>query len=201
MSEKYKFVDPEGIYFVTPTITAWIDIFTKPEYSEILVESLRYCQKEKGLIVHAWCIMSSHLHLIVSSRGDKLSSIFRDFKAFTSKQITKQLYEGSDSRKEWMLSMFSSAADKIKRNIHYKVWQDGNHPVLLDTNRMMEDRLNYLHQNPVEQGIVSTPEYYIYSSAQDYAGDKGPIDRIIGLRFVTRARTESLIIVLPHNQN
>ena len=81
MSEKYKFHNPTGIYFITTTIVGWIDVFTKPVYCDIVIDSLKYCQKEKGLVIHAWCIMSSHLHLIVSSAGkEKLPAILRDFK-------------------------------------------------------------------------------------------------------------------------
>ncbi len=120
--------------------------------------------------------MSSHLHLIVSSKQNKLEDILRDFKTFTSKAITQQLITGNDSRKEWMLSIFKQEAGKIKRVNGYKVWQDGNHPVQLDTNKMLDERLNYLHQNPVEAGMVLNEEDYFYSSAKDYANQKGLLE-------------------------
>ena len=120
--------------------------------------------------------MSSHLHLIVSSKQNKLEEILRDFKTFTSKAITQQLITGNDSRKEWMLSIFKQEAGKIKRVYGYKVWQDGNHPVQFDTNKMLDERLNYLHQNPVEAGIVLYEANYVYSSSKDYANQKGLLD-------------------------
>ena len=179
MSEKYKFRDSDGVYFVTPTIVEWIDLFTKPQYCEIVLDSIRFCQKKKGLIVHAWCIMSSHLHLIISSTDADLSGIKRDFKKHTSKEIINQLKVGTDSRKEWILNLFREKAQTIKRNKDYKVWQDGNHPVQLYTNEMLQERLDYIHQNPVKQFIVAEPEHYIYSSAIDYAGQKGLLDIIM----------------------
>src|ERR1035441_1601339 len=45
----------------------WVDVFTREMYSDIVVESLRYCQREKGLVLHAWCIMTNHVHLIASA--------------------------------------------------------------------------------------------------------------------------------------
>lgn len=174
MSEKYKFHNEDGIYFITPTIVNWIDLFTRQAYSELVLDSLRYCQKEKGLIVHAWCIMSSHLHLIISSSGKThLSNIIRDFKKFTSKAIIKEIESIAESRKEWLLREFKAAGAPLKRIIKYKVWQDGNHPIELDTNKMLEQRLSYLHNNPVEHGIVFRAEDYLYSSAIDYCGGKG----------------------------
>jgi putative transposase len=61
MSEKYKFDDQSGMYFITPTVVGWVDLFTRVELKHIVVESLRYCQANKGLLIHAWCLMPSHL--------------------------------------------------------------------------------------------------------------------------------------------
>lgn len=174
MSEKYKFHNEEGIYFITPTIVNWIDLFTRKVYCDIILRSLKFCQIEKGLIIHAWCIMSSHLHLIISSSGkEQLSNIVRDFKKFTSKEIIKEIQRLPDSRKDRLLRNFKEAGSKIKRITNYKVWQDGNHPVELDSNTMLEQRLLYIHNNPVANGLVFRGEDYCYSSAIDYCDGKG----------------------------
>ncbi len=74
MSEKYKFHNEDGIYFITPTIVEWIDLFTRKEYCELVLDSLKFCQQEKGLVIHAWCIMPSHIHLIVNKQGNETLS-------------------------------------------------------------------------------------------------------------------------------
>ena len=177
MSEKYKFHNEEGVYFITPTIVGWIDLFTRKEYCNLVLNSLKYCQKEKGLVIHAWCIMPSHLHLILSTQGnEQLSSIVRDFKKFTSKAIIEEIENINESRKEWLLRGFKEAGAHLKRISNYKVWQDGNHPVELDTNKMLDQRLSYLHNNPVEQGIVFRTEDYCYSSAIDYSDEQGLLE-------------------------
>ncbi|GAB1445062.1 transposase [Flammeovirgaceae bacterium] len=177
MSEKYKFVDPEGIYFVTQTIVGWVDLFTRSELKHVIIDSLRYCQQEKGLIIHAWCIMPSHLHLIVSTKGEPLSAIFRDFKKFTAKELVKVINRIHESRRDWLLEMFMDVANGLKRVTDYKVWQDGNHPLLLSTNTMLQQKLDYLHDNPVVAEIVDEPEEYRYSSARDYyTKKKGPLE-------------------------
>ncbi len=85
MSGKYKFHNPDATYFVTFAIVRWVDVFTRDIYREIILDSLRYCQKEKGLIIHAYVIMTNHLHLIISREEDNLlENIMRDFKKFTS---------------------------------------------------------------------------------------------------------------------
>ena len=176
MSEKYKIDDPEGKYFVTLTVVHWIDIFTRKELKHVVLDSLQYCQKNKGLLIHAWVLMHSHLHLIISSEGEPLQDILRDFKKHTSKQIVRTIEEINESRKEWLFRAFSKAAQDIKRVKNYKVWQDGNKPILLQTNEMLDGRLHYIHQNPVEAELVNEPEYYWYSSARDYAGEKGLLE-------------------------
>jgi len=119
MSEKYKFNDPEGIYFTTLTVVQWIDLFTRKELEYIVVNSLKHCQEHKGLIIHAWCLMPSHLHLNLSSKDEKLSDILRDFKKYTSKEIIKQINLINESRKEWLLEMFKKARESLNRIKNY----------------------------------------------------------------------------------
>ena len=177
MSEKYKFYDPDEMYFITSTIVGWVDIFTKSRYCDLVLDSLRYCQNNKGLVIHAWVIMSNHLHLIVSKNGDySLQDIVRDFKRHTSIEISKLIVSGDDSRKKWMLEIFRQEASRLKRVNNYKIWQDGNHPKELNTNEKIDQRLQYLHNNPVIAGIVYNQEDYIFSSALDYTDGKGLLD-------------------------
>jgi len=175
MSEKYKFNDSAGIYFCTCTIVNWIDLFIRKELKHIIINSLIYCQKEKGLLIHAWCLMSNHLHLIISSETTNLSDILRDFKKYTAKEIIKEIQNSNESRKEWILELFSKAGENINRIQNYKIWQDGNQPKQLLTYEFTKQKLDYIHFNPVEAELVEEPEDYLYSSARDYAGRKGLI--------------------------
>ncbi|MCC7524339.1 MAG: transposase [Chitinophagaceae bacterium] len=97
-----------------------------------IADSLRYCQKNKGLELYAWCLMPSHLHMIIGAEGDrKLSDILRDFKKFTSKEIIRLIQDEPESRREWLLDKFSHAGKYNPKIKNYKFWQDGNHPVVL----------------------------------------------------------------------
>lgn len=169
------------IYFVTDTIVDWVDIFTRPEYKQIAVESLSYCQANKGLAIYAWVLMSNHLHAIVGSDSEiPLSDIWRDFKKFTSKKILDTLLSDiQESRREWMLNRFEYAGQNDKKIKNYKLWQEGNDAQQIYLNDYLEQKLNYIHQNPVKAEIVNKPEDYRYSSAIDYAGGKGLLNVII----------------------
>lgn len=164
------------MYFVTSTVVYWIDLFTRREYKHIIVNSLTDCQQLKGLIIHAWVLMPSHLHMIISSKDYAIGSILRDFKKHTTRQIVKEMENINESRKEWLKRAFIRAGRDLKRIKTFKIWKDGNHPILLDNPSLQQEKLEYNYQNPVESEFVDEAEYYWFSSAGDYAGMKGLID-------------------------
>lgn len=174
MSEKYKFYDPDGMYFITTGVVHFIDLFTRPALKHLILDSLQHCQAHKGLVVYAWCLMPSHLHAIVGRRGTAtLAEIMRDFKKYTSKQIVATLPQINESRRDWLLRAFARAAQSKQRIQHYKVWQDGTHPIELYNAAILRQKLDYIHYNPVVAEIVDEAVDYRYSSARDYAGQPG----------------------------
>jgi len=82
----YKIRNQEAIHFITFSVIKWVDVFTRKDYRDIILNSLKFCQAEKALLLHCWCIMSNHLHLIISAKDKNLSDVLRDFKKYTSKQ-------------------------------------------------------------------------------------------------------------------
>ncbi len=174
----YKIRNQNEIHFITFAVVMWIDVFSRQHYRDIVVDSLRYCQKNKGLLLYAWVIMSNHVHFIISAQqGTKLSNILRDFKKHTSVQILRAVQNNPrESRRVWMMEKFKDAGTHNSRNENLQFWRQDNHPVELSTNVMMGQRLNYLHLNPVKAGIVERPEDYLYSSARNYIGKAGLLE-------------------------
>jgi len=170
MSTKYKATMPDKAYFVTITTVGWIDIFTRVNQKNAIINSLKYCQVNKGLEIYAYCLMPSHLHLICSANdGLILADIMRDLKKFTSTKIIDLILKEPESRREWLLPLFKKACEHLKRDQVYKVWQDGYHAEVIDTPKFMYQKLNYIHKNPVVDKIVFNSEDYRYSSARNYA--------------------------------
>jgi REP element-mobilizing transposase RayT len=171
MSTKYKAIEPNAAYFITLTTVGWIDVFTRVPQKHLLINSLQYCQDNKGLELYAYCIMTNHLHLLCRAKEDyKLSDIVRDFKKYTSKKIIHLIREYPESRREWMLEYFKQACKPLKRDQQFKVWQDGYHAEIVYSNRFIKQKMDYIHNNPVIDRIVQNPEDYLYSSARNYAG-------------------------------
>jgi len=181
MTTGYQIKEQDGLYYLTLQIVDWVDIFTRPVYRDIVIDSIQYCIKQKGLQVFAYVIMSNHLHLIAhssssSSSSGELSNTMRDFKKYTSKKIIETIEMIPESRRDWILNQFRFNASKHKRNSNYQVWTHENHAILLYSNNFIAEKIEYIHSNPVRAKIVQNPEDYLYSSARNYASLSAVLD-------------------------
>jgi len=183
MSRNWRIHNEEAVFSMSFAVVGWVDVFTRKEYRDIFIESLEYCQKNKGLRLFGWCLMSNHFHMICCAEdGLKMSSILRDLKKFTSKEIIKAIEKNpQESRKvpialERMLATFKNAGEHNGNKKNYQFWRQDNMPVELFSPVAMDRKLDYIHNNSVEAGIVERPEDYIYSSAKFYAAEKGLLD-------------------------
>ena len=113
--------------------------------------------------LYAYVILENHLHLVAS--GAELSSTLASFRKFTARQIISQLEQ---DKVEWLLNQLAYYKKQHKINSHYQVWQEGLHPKLIQTDEMMNQKIEYIHHNPVRRGYVKNPEDWIYSSARNY---------------------------------
>jgi REP element-mobilizing transposase RayT len=119
MPDSYVIKDQQGVYFLTFQIVSRLDIFTRKRYRDIVVDAFNYCVATKGLRVHAWCIMSNHVHCILSSATGTLSDTIRDLKRHTAKQILLSVKSEPESRRDWLLQGFRQAASAHVRNKDY----------------------------------------------------------------------------------
>ena len=169
----YRIDDQFGDYFVTFTVVGWMDIFTRKECRHIIVDSLKYCQENKGLIIYAWVLMDSHLHMAIGAKegSSGLSAIIRDFKKFTARKLIEWCTTSKrESRREWIdivLKYHGKHKQEVKK---YKFWKNGNQPKALLSPKFISQKINYIHNNPVVAEIVDFPEEYRYSSARNYVG-------------------------------
>jgi len=172
--------DKEGLYFLTSTVVDWVDVFTRPVYRYIIIDSLKYCINEKGLELYSWVIMSNHIHLVAASKkGFDLSDTMRDFKKHTSKQIIAAILSEIESKKEWMMNRFEYAGKNDNKIKYYKFWQDGNEAKPIYNFEFLKQKIDYIHNNPVKAEIVEYPEQYKFSSVIDYAGGKGLLNILL----------------------
>jgi putative transposase len=165
MSEKYK-IHQDGLYFLSFSVVGWVDVFTRRDYQEILIDSIGYCQKHKGLKIYCYCIMPSHVHFITYSENDNLTNILRAFKAYTATQLLQAIADNPrESRKEWMLKLFKYYGNKSSQKQKQQFWKHDNHPFYLFSEKVIKQKVDYIHENPVEAGFVSSAMEWRLSSA------------------------------------
>jgi putative transposase len=97
----------DELYFVTLTVTDWIDVFTKRLYNDFIIENLAWCQKHKKLNIYAYVIMTNHIHMVANVTEGSLGDVLGHFKTYTSKEIFKMIANnGQESRRDWMIKAF-----------------------------------------------------------------------------------------------
>lgn len=169
----------DACYFLTFNTVDKIDVFVRPAYKQVIVEALNYFIRAQGLHVYSWCLMSSHLHLVVRTKdGTTPANFERDFKKYTTPELLKMMETEMDFRRDWMLQHFEEYAKSLKRIEKFHLWQNCSSPLRIDKEQphLLPDRIEHIHENPVREGVVELPEAYVYSSARDYAGIRGLVN-------------------------
>ena len=141
-----------------------------------------FSQANQGLMVHAWVLMTNHMHMICSRRpGNDIALVLRNIKSFTALKLIHAIIKNpNESRRENMLNLFEAEGKKSSSNFRFKFCEHGNHPILLDSILTYNQRLNYLHCNPVTTGFVTEPWHWKLSSATDYfSKEMGLLDLIL----------------------
>jgi len=169
MRSRYRVGDPDHAHFVTATVVGWLPVFTTAACCDILVRSLAYCRQHKGLKIYGWVILDNHFHAVLAA--PELSNVLRDLKSFTAKQILQQI---QDEGRDWLFQQlrFQRLAHKTQ---DHQVWQEGSHPQAILSDEMMLQKLDYLHNNPIQRGWVVAPEHWRFSSAHAWLGEGEPL--------------------------
>jgi putative transposase len=166
---RYHFLpnDPAP-YFITATTVNWLPLFSNPEIAQIILDSLHFLIRKDRITLIAYVLMENHLHLIAG--GEDLSKEIGDFKSYTARCCI-DYYKAN--QKQIILNQLSNQRLDHKTNQTYQFWQEGSHPQRISTQEMLEQKINYIHSNPVKRGYVEHPEHWRYSSARDYSGHPG----------------------------
>jgi REP element-mobilizing transposase RayT len=171
MKTRYRITDGNYPFFITTTTVAWIPVFTRKPYMEVLIDSLNFCRHQKGLKIFAYVIMDNHIHLVVA--GEPLSDIIKEFNSYTAREIVRLAREDD---KSWLLNQLQFHKHDHKTNSHHQVWQEGFHPKQAYSEEVLRQKVEYLHHNPVRAGLVARAEDWFYSSARNYAGLPGALE-------------------------
>ncbi len=161
---RYRFQsDYPGPYFVTCTIIKWIALLGNPDISKIVLDSIKFIIENNRIQLHGYVIMHNHLHLIAS--GKSIQAEMRNFKSYTARQIVEYLQEKGNTHVLDLLHFFKK---RHKIGQDFQVWEEGSHPQLITSVEMLNQKLEYIHYNPVKADFVDDPAYWKHSSYRYY---------------------------------
>jgi len=162
MPQHFRIHDGAYPHFITSSVVYWIPVFSRDDYFRVLVDNLVYCVSNKGLLVHAYVVMPNHFHAICSHAGNDLSSVMRDLKKYTARIVVQKLE--SEGRNTWLTAMRRASGHESGT----RVWDESFHPEQVHSEPFFQQKLDYLHNNPVRAGYVNDPCEWKYSSAAFY---------------------------------
>jgi len=140
------------IYFLTFTVKDWCRVLDRYDRFEILSDSIEYCRKHKGLMVYAYVFMPNHIHLVVFAPD--MIAFVRDFKRYTASKIIEDMYHTEPD----LLELF-------KNENRFELWRKTNMPKLIESEKYLLQKINYIHNNPVRKQYVQRSEQWYWSSA------------------------------------
>ncbi len=165
---RYRIYETEYPYFLTCTVVNWLPIFSSPSITKMILNSWQFLQDQQRLTIHGYVILENHLHLVAKAKD--LSKEIGDFKSFTARQIIDYLI---DKNAKHVLDALNYYKLRHKTDRQYQLWQEGSHPEQINSLMMMQQKIDYIHQNPVKRGYVDEATHWRYSSARNYAGLEG----------------------------
>ncbi len=165
---RYRILDEQYPYFHTATIVGWQPVFTRKESAQILLDSFTWLQTNTDFRLHGFVILENHVHFIATA--SEHSRRIQQFKSFTARKLIDLLEERGAAT---ILRHLAFYKRKDKTQSQYQLWQEGTHPEEMANETMLRQRLEYIHNNPVERGYVDTAEHWRYSSARNYTGQEG----------------------------
>ena len=172
---RYKVYEPTYPHFMTCTILHWLPLFTNKNSVQIIIDSLSYLQQSDNLKIYSYVILENHLHLIAQSGN--ITITIQKFKSYTAYKLLELLKKNNA---QTLLQQLSFHKKAHRKENSYQVWEEGFHPKLIQSDIMMKEKIEYIHNNPIKRGYVEEAQHWRYSSAKDYLGINGllKIDRV-----------------------
>lgn len=178
MNQENKNLEKQDCSYLTFNTVDWVDVFIRPAYKQIITDALNYFIEKKGFTVYSWCLMTNHLHLLAKAKdGSGLAMIEKEFKKMTTNHIMEAFDLEPELRRDWIMQRFENFSQSLKKIEKFQLWQSCSNPAFIDFKQVykLQERVLYIHENPVRDKIVANPEEYLFSSAGDYAGKKGMV--------------------------
>ena len=156
-----KEIITEYPHFFTATNLEWKKILSRDKYKDIVIESMRFLVKNKRVVIYGFVIMENHVHIIWQLQaGKKREDVQRDFLKYTAQQIKKDMIS---NHPEDLESYKVKAKDR-----KYQFWERNPLSIEIWSEKVLLQKLKYIHENPARSGLCKYADEYKYSSALFY---------------------------------
>ena len=162
---RYRIYEADHPNFLTCTIVDWLPVFTRPDAVQIVFDSWNHLRSHNDFQLYGYVVLENHLHLVAAAPD--LSSVMKSFKMYTAHKILDLLKQNGA---EVLLRQLQTTKLRHKTKSEYQVWEEGSMPKEIVCDEMMDQKLEYIHGNPVKRGYVDETIHWRYSSARNYAG-------------------------------
>lgn len=153
--------DPNHLYFLTGAVVKWLNLFNNKEYAKIILNTLDWNRKQRRILLFAYVIMPTHIHLIIKPLSQCISETVQSFASYTSHEVLKKLKKHKDIR---ILEIMEQ--ENRDQRSKYSVWQKF-HSENIFSEQVLNQKLNYIHLNPVRNN-----EDLLFRSDDEYSSAK-----------------------------
>ena len=151
---RYTIQEPAEPHFLTCSVVGWMPLFSRPDSAQVVLDSLTFLQQQSRLILYGYVLMENHLHLI--ARADDLAEQIGDFRSYTARQIINGLEKTHDRAMLYWLRQLKAS---YRHDRTHQLWREGSHPQWVQSEDMMRQKLEYMHDKPVRRGYVDDPTH------------------------------------------
>jgi len=170
--------DPTHLYFVIATIIEWQPLFAEEAYADIVLNSLGWLRRNARMLLFAFVVMPSHLHLLIKPQHRAVDEVLQDFGSFTAHAILKQLRV---EQRADLLQLFSTRRRDVRHQ--HSIWQEIQAKNVYSAG-FLREKLEYIYNNRVDKQwqLAASRVDYHYSSACFYDRDETPIISVDDIR-------------------
>lgn len=151
-------------YFITSVTHKRLPVFRTDKIKEIICGALNEARASGGFLIFAYAIMPEHSHIVTSSKLNQ-SDTFRYLNGISARRVIGYLKDGGYNE-----SLAKLRTETKKRQYKHSPWEHHSNTFEIKTEAVLMQKIDYIHRNPVEEGLVERSEDYLYSSARIWKG-------------------------------
>lgn len=175
----HRTYSPGQLQFITTTTYHRAPVFFSPRFRHCFVQRLEEVRQEIHFLLIGWVLMPEHFHLLIKPEpADTTPLILKGLKEESAERILGVL--GENLHYPWCRRMLARLRlpPTVHDESHFRLWQRRFRPFNVFSEKKIQEKLNYMHNNPVKRGLVSSAGDWPWSSWRFYHLQDAPVLRM-----------------------